>query len=180
MRPLAKRKLPAVALGVGDVADAAAIDVAGCAWAKRLARATAPVVDVVLTGTRRQFGDWDAGVPREVGHLVLNKTGGISGVDQLVVHRACHCFIDIKLASLQLFVKRCVLLVDHLIAGEVFTTHGDRLGHGGFPDCHRLTGDGEHEVEVDVVKAGGAQPVKRFEHHLARVDSAEPLKQALF
>ena len=50
VRPLAKRKLFAVAFGVGDVADASAVDVTGCAWPKPLAATTAPVVDVVAGG----------------------------------------------------------------------------------------------------------------------------------
>ena len=115
-------------------------------------------------------------MPRKIGHFVLGKTGLARGVDQCVVHRAGQRFVDVEFAGFKLFKQRSVLLVDDLVAGEVFAPECDSLGHCGLPNIHSLAWDGEHEVDVDVVEARLAQAIERFENHLSRMNTAEALE----
>ena len=177
MGALAKRELLAVALGVCHVSNPATVDESRGAWAKRLARAATPVIDVMTTGTRWQLCVWFAFVPSKVGNLVLGETGGSRGVNQAIVHRTRERLIDIKFAGLKLLVQRGVLLVDDLVAGEVFAAECDGFVHGRLPRLHCLAGNGEHEVDVDVFEPRYAQPVERLEHHFARVDAAKANEQ---
>ncbi len=105
MGALAKRELLAVALGVCHVSNPATGDESRGAWAKRLARAAAPVIDVVKTGVRWQLCVWLAFVPRKVGDLILDKSRGSGGVNQAIVHRTRERLIDIKFAGLKLLVQ---------------------------------------------------------------------------
>ena len=59
----------------------------------------------------------------------------------------------------------------------MFALHRHRLIQRRPPDVHRLAGNCEHQIEIDVFEAGAAQGVEGFEDHLARVDAAQPVEQ---
>src|SRR5258706_507157 len=47
------------------------------------------------------------------------------------------------------------------------------------PNLNRLAGDREHQIEIQILKAGGAQDFVGLEDHLAGMNSAEPIEQRL-
>ena len=78
---------------------------------------------------------------------------------------------------MQLCKQRRVVLVNDFVAGQMFALHCDGFVQGVAPDFHRLAGDGEHQVEIQVVETGAPQNIERFEHHLPRVNPAEAFEQ---
>ena len=59
----------------------------------------------------------------------------------------------------------------------MFAGHRHRLVQRRVPDVHRLAGNRKHQIQVHVVKTGGAQGVEGFENHFARVNPAEAIQQ---
>jgi len=57
------------------------------------------------------------------------------------------------------------------------TTWDVLLAKSGAPGIHRLAGNGEHEIEIDVVETRLAQDVERFENHVAAVNAAEAIEE---
>ena len=51
------------------------------------------------------------------------------------------------------------------------------LAQSAAPRFHRLRRDGEHEIDVHIVEASGAQSVEALENLFARVNAAEPFQQ---
>ena len=116
--------------------------------------------------------------PCEVRDLVLLEAGGGGAVDQFLIHVAGEIFVHIEFAGLELLVERGVLLVDDFVAGEMFAAQAHGLVERRAPDLHRLPRDGEHEVEVDVLKAGGSQRVVGAEDHVAGMNAPETVEQS--
>ena len=116
-------------------------------------------------------------IPRKVRHLVLPETGARRAFHQFLIHRAGQVLVHVKFAGLQLREQRRVVLVNDFVGGQMLAAERQHLGQGRAPDLHRLTGNREHQVEVQIVKTGPAQDVERLEDHFTGVDAAEPFEQ---
>ena len=167
----------AVELGVGPVFGARAVEVSGGAGADTVVRAAAPVVDVVTAGPRRDVVAGGGTVAREIGDFVLDEPGAGGAFDEFFVHGAGEVFVDADFSGGELREERGVVLVDHFVAGEVFAAESDGFVERLFPHGHGLTGDGEHEVEVDVVESRAAEDVEGFENHVAAVNAAKAVEE---
>ncbi len=178
-RPAAPLQLLAVELRVGPIFGPPAAHVGCGARTKPMIVARAPVIKVVAAGVLRIAAGGHAAGPGEVGDLILPKTRPRRVVDEFLVHRAGQFFVHVKLTGLQLLIERRVFLVDYFVAGQVFAAEGRGFRQGFAPDGHGLAGNGKHEIDVKVVKAGPAQRVERAENHVAGMHAAEPLKQVL-
>jgi hypothetical protein len=60
----------------------------------------------------------------------------------------------------------------------VFAAQGGGLGQSVAPDFEGLAGDGEHQVEVQIIKARLAEKVERVAGHAASVNAPEAVEQS--
>jgi len=123
------------------------------------------------------FGIRSADISGEVGDLILviSRFGGVG--DEFVVHVAGEVFIHVKFLCVELRVERGVFFVDDFVAGQMLTAQGGGFGERRAPNVYRLAGNGEHEVDIQVIEAGLAQSVEGFENHFAAVDAAKAVEE---
>src|SRR5215831_1498413 len=101
------------------------------------------------------------------------KSGCTSALNQFFVQVASKVFVDVEFPGAQLGIKSGVFLVNDFVSGQVFAAHGQGFEQGLAPNFTGLAGNGEHEVQVQVVEAGVAKDIKRFEDHLPIVNTTE-------
>ena len=115
----------------------------------------------------------------KIGNFVGPKTHGSNAIVQHLIQVGCQVVIDIAFPSFELLVKGGVLFVNHLVATEMLSAQGQGLIQGAVPDVHRLARDRKHQIDVDVLEAGLSQNVITTEHHVAAVDTPQPVQQRL-
>lgn len=167
----------AVEAGIAPVASADAVHEGAGAGAQADVGAASPVGEVVAAGVCGQ-AVWVTGPAfAEVRDLVLRQPLFGAGFPQCFVHCAGEIFIDVDFLGLELMEEGGVFLVDDFVGGDVFALELEGFVQGGLPNLHALAGDGEHEIDIEVVESGLAQGVVGAEDHVAAVDAAQPVEE---
>jgi hypothetical protein len=116
-------------------------------------------------------------VAGKVRNFVLHEACTCGALDQFFVHRAREVLVDADFSRGELREERGVILVNHFITGEVLAAEIDGFVESPFPHGHRLGGDGEHQIEVNVVEPRTAQSVVGLEDHVAAVNASEAIEE---
>ena len=82
-------------------------------------------------------------------------------------------FVFLIGAVLERIEKRGVFFVGEVVGGDMIGLQGNRMSQGAFPIAQRLTGDGEHEVDVNGIDSCFAEGVDGFGGLLGGVFAAE-------
>ena len=185
--PTSLLELFAVEHRVGPVARTQTAHPFARTRAQTIAVAPTPIAHIVAAGEGRdpRFGLGpidrlaDPTTTGEVGDLISGEAGFGHPVVEHLVLVGRQIVIHIALTGLELLVERGVLLVDHLVATEVFRPQRQGLVESSIPDIHRLAGDREHEVDVHIVEARLPEDVVTAKHHVAAVDPTQAVQQGL-
>ncbi len=94
------------------------------------------------------FASWQ----RIVGNLVLDEPGIAEQIHGHFKKIGIPVLILGELVGLKLVIKFGVLLIGEAIGGDVLGSESDRSLQGGLPLSAGLGGNGEHQIEADVIK----------------------------
>ena len=93
------------------------------------------------------------------------------------MHVAGEILVDIEFACFHLLEKRRVLFVNDFVGRKMFAAKVEGVFERRLPDVHGLTGNGEHEIDIQILETSLAKNIERFEDLLSRMDASEPFEK---
>ena len=108
-----------------------------------------------------------AGLPGlcEVADLILLKARRFQAIEGMLIHRPFLFGLrEDQLARVNAPFHRCAILHDQAVAGEMLRRQRKRAVQRIGPHGHRLPGDAQHQVDIEIIKASPAGKPHRLLH----------------